>query len=1140
MNEALRPVIDEVVLALAPLMEAVRAPEKMLWLLSELGWTPGSVPQPLADLATAGSDLVGLVGADPDATSTPEVFGAVGKLVVAIDEIRTMPDSAFPSGLDVMSFKATIGTDLLDYLLVEHLLSNHYSIAGPLLLAGFIRLVPQPASGLRQPYLRRQVMWSAAGETFEDPVRGFREAFDWNSSAPRLTAALGALGSLLEQAGLRFSYIRPADGLLAFVTAGSTDPAYDYLGIDVVFDTQTLDTTGFAAGLRLLVLSATASRGPAMGLLPYATLTEAVGVEVADNLTLSVQGDADFTKGIALVLAPGQPVALETGFLGGQATSPAAVNVKLTYTPPPGEPERVLVGTADGSRLSTQGLTLAAGATLISAGRIDAFVQLDLQNALVAIKPAPGEADSFIGSLLGEQGISAQPSFGLRLSSLTGFHLTGSDGLRAKLPADVQLGPVDIQAIELGLDTSGGDVSLEVGAAVAGTVGPLSILADGLGFTLTARFPSPPTGNLGPLDLALGYKPPSGLGLAIDAGVVTGAGFLGFDPARSEYRGAASLSIEDVDVSALGLVQTQPHVSFLLLIATTFPTPIQLGLGFSLKGVGGIAGINRSVSLDALEAAVWKGALKGVLFPTAPINDIAGILNELETLFPSAQGRYVFGPTAEILWMPPIVTGQVGLVLEVPDPIRLALFGSAIAQFPPDKPLVVLNVNFAGGIDFGTGRLFFDASLTGSRIEQYPITGDLSLRSSWFHPKSTALAVGGFNPHFQPPAGFPTLSRVSLDLSEGPLHFHLAAYLAITSNTFQVGAAVDLMAHVCDCDVAGHFAFDALFIKNPFSFIVDVDASASISFEGETFAGVHLSGTFSGPAPWHAKGSASISLLFVSVGVDFDHTWGSSAPASLPALDPWVSALAPALADPASWRGELSAGTYPVVTFVPDSIGGPVLLDPAAALVLDEKAVPLNQPIERFAESTLPTPVRFDLSAPAVNGTAVDPADWTPVTNEFAPAQCTEMTDDEKLSAESFVALPSGMAIGSTAASVGTSIGAALTYDLIILDSSRQPGPRVPVAPSREMQLASAASGPTARAPLRVMGLGRFAATPGAAPKASLADRKFSIVSTTNLASLAASVASSRYQAALALTDYMAQHAAPPASVQAVPLVEAA
>ena len=279
------------------------------------------------------------------------------------------------------------------------------------------------------------------------------------------------------------------------MTAGATDPAYDYLGIDVVFDTEALDTASFAAGLRLLVLSATASRGPAVGSLPDATLTEAVDVEVADNLTLLVQGDADFTKGVALVLAPGQPVDLQAGFLGGQATSPATIAVKLTYTAPPGEPERVLVGTADGSRLSIQGLTVSAGATLISPGKIDAFVQLDLQDALVAIKPAPGETDSFIGSLLGDQGISAQLSFGLRLSGLTGFHVTGSDGLRANLPVGVHLGPVDIQAVELGLDTSGDDVSISVGAAVAGTIGPLSILADQLGSASPRVFPVRPQGT---------------------------------------------------------------------------------------------------------------------------------------------------------------------------------------------------------------------------------------------------------------------------------------------------------------------------------------------------------------------------------------------------------------------------------------------------------------------------------------------------------------------------------------------------------------------------------------------------------------------------------------------------------------------
>jgi hypothetical protein len=315
---------------------------------------------------------------------------------------------------------------------------------------------------------------------------------------------------------------------------------------------------------------------------------------------------------------------------------------------------------------------------------------------------------------------------------------------------------------------------------------------------------------------------------------------------------------------------------------------------------------------------------------------------------------------------------------------------------------------------------------------------------------------------------------------------------------------------------------------------VDLDASASVSFGGDNFAGIHVSGTLAGPAPWHAQGSASISLLFFSVGIDFNRTWGSDPPTTLPQVDPWTSALAPALADPGSWHGELPDGVHPVVTFVPVSSGGVMVLDPAGNLVLDQKAVPLNQPIERFAENALPAPVRFDLASPAVNGAAVDASGWSVVTNEFAPAQFTQMTDDQKLSAESFVALPSGMSIGS-GVNVGASVGAALTFDQIILDSTRKAGPRIPFLPARGLQLLSAATGPAARTPWRTAGLNTFGAASGAAPKASLGGRSFSIVSTANLSVQAPAVASSRYEASLALAAFAKLHAVDPTSIQTAP-----
>jgi hypothetical protein len=49
-------------------------------------------------------------------------------------------------------------------------------------------------------------------------------------------------------------------------------------------------------------------------------------------------------------------------------------------------------------------------------------------------------------------------------------------------------------------------------------------------------------------------------------------------------------------------------MSFVVLISAEF-TPIQLGFGFTLVGVGGLLGINRSVAAEALGDAVRTGAL---------------------------------------------------------------------------------------------------------------------------------------------------------------------------------------------------------------------------------------------------------------------------------------------------------------------------------------------------------------------------------------------------------------------------------------------------------------------------------------------------------------------------------------------------
>ena len=1116
---------------LDPILGVVSNPAAINRLLGEIGTNAqdaggDTLVNALSAIVTLATDLDKLSSeTSPSLADIAAALVATQKMVQAIEALEASSAKTALEGF---------GRDLLNLLIVAYLGHWHQvtrEVATLLTLIEPAETQQEPAASVggdgavRNPFVMDRVHFERLPALIRDPL-GTLRAYYWNDLQTKADADAIAgklfvrIRNLLRELKVPCRYgINPGDAPLFGDETELVDHAL------VIYSESELGGAEVDAGITVTL--SPADHGD-LGLVisPFGTIAEQVQAglwEIDFQLGADVQAFAIGRNGPTLLMS--------------SATTELNAKITATLASPSDTPAFVL-GSPAGSRLEVGGALLSAQTTLSEAQQTLSLSAAVSKSALVL---AAGDGDGFLQSILPANGVRAEFDLGLAWSSTGGgLKITGAGGLDVTIPVGISAGGiVSVDSMHLGLQASETGILAECSASAGLSLGPVNIVIDRMGLLLNLTFPDQGA-NLGVLNADLGFKPPSGLGIAIDAGVVTGGGFLSFDPANSQYSGAASLSIEGIGVSAFGLVQTQPEVNFLLLIATTFPVPIELGMGFLLEGVGGLAGINRSLALDALETAVWKGTAKDILFPSKPIASADSILNELNALFPPAGGRYLFGPTLEIVWgEPALIVAQVGVIIELPDPVRIALIGNATAQFPPEKPLVLLKVNFAGGLDFGASRFFFDASLTGSRIESYPLTGDLSVRSTWAEPKNFALAVGGFNPHFQPPAGFPTLTRVSLDISDGPLHLHLAAYLAITTNTFQVGASVDLKASVCDCGVAGHFAFDALFTKNPFSFGVALDASASITAAGETFASVHVQGTLSGPAPWHATGSASISLLFFSIGVSFDRTWGSPPATILPAVDPWTGALLPALADPASWRVQMPAGVHAAVTFAPDAGGGVIYLDPAGDLVLDQKAVPLNQPIERFAESTLATPLQFDVAGPAVNGTAVDAANWTLVSNEFAPSQFMAMSDDEKLSAESFVALPSGIVIDA-GATTGGSVQAGLTYDLIVIDSTRAPLPRIPFLPLLASQLASASTGPPARAPWRRAGLGAFAPAPGAAPKAALASRVFSIVSTANLAAQAQAVAATRFEAGLALAGFVQQHGAAPASLQAVPQWESA
>ena len=58
-------------------------------------------------------------------------------------------------------------------------------------------------------------------------------------------------------------------------------------------------------------------------------------------------------------------------------------------------------------------------------------------------------------------------------------------------------------------------------------------------------------------------------------------------------------------------------------------------------------------------------------------------------------------------------------------------------------------------LDLSQDELSLDASLFDSKLITYTMTGDMALRANWAAQREFLLAIGGFHPQFNPPAGFP-------------------------------------------------------------------------------------------------------------------------------------------------------------------------------------------------------------------------------------------------------------------------------------------------------------------------------------------------------------------------------------------------
>lgn len=551
----------------------------------------------------------------------------------------------------------------------------------------------------------------------------------------------------------------------------------------------------------------------------------------------------------------------------------------------------------------------------------------------------------------------------------------------------------------------------------------VKLKVDGTGLTAQLDFGGN-FGNLGIADARLEFKKPQGIGVSIDFGNdIKGGGYLYMGDHL--YYGALTLQVKDTSLDVIGVLHTElpdgsDGYSLLGLVNVTLPNPVPLAWGFYLRAVGGLAGVNRDMNTDALVAAVKNGSVQTLFFPNDIVNNIGPIIDQLNSYFPVAPGRHSIGILVQLSYgKTKMIIINLGLMISIPSPVVLAIGGTITVKNPEDTGArIYLNCAFLGIIDFSAKKLSFDASLFDSRIGSITASGDMVARFSWGSERVFLISIGGFHPEFKPDPSWNlgTLRRLSLMIrNTDQLKIYGEAYLAVTSNTFQVGAAAEVLYKKGKVKAEAYIRFDALFYFNPFQFTISLRTGAEISWKNKTLMGVDISVVLNGPGRWNARGHATVEILGFDVKVNFDISWGDQSNDSLPAINV-LQTLVDELNKPGNWR--TSANDDSNVVFRGLQEEDKMIVSPFGMLEVRQIAVPLNYTIQKFYEN--PVTSHGSISATSVtisNGNAA----FDYVSDYFVPGQYKNLGETERLRSASYEMMNSGIRISDPSRLIRTS-----------------------------------------------------------------------------------------------------------------------
>ena len=631
MANTLNSLTVEIGTVLSALEEAVARSASTKAYINFLGW---ELPPGLDDIGLAGLDFAAFLEKLRIVTESSETEWedeilmapriaelaiAASKLVQAIRQLaETLPTQLSAHGDYVArtNIHKELPRRMFDLLIAGYMADRSpliFAVANLLNVVEFKHFDADEET-FQVKHVRAIIHYDHIHSLLSDPSAHMRESYGWGTTnfavldlLTRIAQVLRAMGASIR---LQPMDLRVEHALLARTVPSMAEPSpqlniylYEQLG---AFAGQKLGVSVF--GVRP---STAESADGGIGFLPImqGQAKGAIPLHAFTDTFLEYSAEAELLQRIALILRPNHPLQVQRASSLTDLTE-GRVALGIRHGEVDSAP-KVLVTLPGGGVFSIRQFSLTGGLDRVSVATAESFLELGLSGCQMTFSLS--ESDGFLSSAVSQDQIEALVDLRLGWTSSKGIYFHGGGGLHVTLPLHLVQGPFQLDSLHLAFDIKEEGFDVEASTSGSLSIGPVTVTVDRLGLLVNVSFKD---GNLGFFGLSPRFKPPTGLGVVIDTPLVVGGGYLFFDPEQAEYGGILQLEVaETIAVKAIGLLTTRlpggaKGYSLLILISAEGFAPIQLGLGFTLTGIGGLLGVNRTARVDVLRNGLKQGDLR--------------------------------------------------------------------------------------------------------------------------------------------------------------------------------------------------------------------------------------------------------------------------------------------------------------------------------------------------------------------------------------------------------------------------------------------------------------------------------------------------------------------------------------------------